>query len=62
MKAVIYVILGILSATGIQFSFKQKDKRKKIFYFILSSIMLLLSLYLFIIEINKIDFTKFINL
>lgn len=62
MKAVIYAILGILSTTGIQFSFKQKDKIKKIFYFILSSIMLLLSLYLFIIEINKIDFTKFINL
>ena len=60
MLLTLYALFAIASTVGMSFAWRQKNVTKKISYFALSSILLLLFVYLFQMELRAVDWTPFL--
>ncbi|WP_312653769.1 hypothetical protein [Proteiniclasticum sp.] len=62
MKALLYAIIGIGSTIWMNDTQEQKNKKGRLIKLLLSSILIFISMFLFINEVSEIDFTKYMNL
>lgn len=62
MIAFIYFVIGMLSTVWMNQAKEQKEIKRKVTHFVLSAILLAVSMLLFINELSDINFIKFMNL
>lgn len=59
MLALFYALMGLASTVGMTVALRQKNKKMKVRYYLLSSFVLFVSAFLFLNELPNFDFSRF---
>lgn len=59
MLALFYALMGLASTVGMTVALRQKNKKLKVQYYLLSSLLLFVSAFLFLNELPNFDFSRY---